>query len=295
MTKMSKPLFFSAKSIGMSERGDRKPQPLMAAAMHNMRELQAESGGRQHISMELSHLNQIFYGPATAAGIVALANELKLKYAVPKRKLRKDHVQALEFLISVRADTDIDTKAYFEASKNWLISVFGREMVLSAVVHFDEAAPHMHALVLPIVDGQYQGGAPIDKTHLPKLTKRFADQVGKPFGLSFEPKQKMHAAARHAAFKLVVDRLTEQSDPVLDSQIWSAVVESIQKEPAKYVETLGLTVAEMPRVKSKTLTQIMTGIGRRTSEDRDRRWSPTPILCRTTNSSDLISNPGVQP
>lgn len=289
---MKTPLYFSAKTIGESRKGGRKPQSLLVAARHNMRELQAESGCHDGISPELSHLNMILHGEVTANGIYDAAAHLKSLYAVPKRKLRKDHVQALEFVISVRSDADFDSLAYFRASMHWLIDVFGEEMLLSAVVHFDEGAPHMHALVLPIVDGQYQGGTPIDKTNLHKLTRRFADEVGKSFGLSFEPKRKLHSALRHAAFNLVVDRLTEQSDPVLGSRIWKAVVDSIQQEPAKFVETLGLTMPEVPRAKTKTLTQIMTGTGRRTSEDRDRRRDLNLSLCRTAQSGDPFSSPG---
>lgn len=268
---MSTPLYFSAKSIGKSTRGDRKPQTLLQAARHNLRELQAESGGRDHICMDRSHLNQNLYGCGNAAELVDRANELKIAYKVPKRKLRKDHVQALEFLISVRADTDIDVMAYFNASKNWLIEVFGSEMLLSAVVHFDESHPHMHVLVLPIVEGRYVGGAPIDKTNLPKLTQRFADRVGKPFGLSFEPKKILSVAQRDAAFDLVIDHLVEHSDPAVSSRIWAGIVEHISKTPQEFLKLLGLKLPEVPRSHMKTSTQIFTGTGKRTSEDRERR------------------------
>lgn len=265
---MSTPLYFSAKSIGKSTRGDRKPQTLLQAARHNLRELQAESGGRDHICMDRSHLNQNLYGCGSAAELVDRANELKIAYKVPRRKLRKDHVQALEFLISVRADTDIDVMAYFEASKNWLIEVFGSEMLLSAVVHFDESSPHMHALVIPIVDGQYVGGAPIDKTNLPRLTKQFADWVGKPFGLSFEPKKRLSSAQRDAAFDLVIDHLVENSDPAVSSRIWAGVVEQIKRTPQEFLKLLELKLPEVPRQGMKTSTQIFTSPGKKTSEDR---------------------------
>jgi len=286
---MKPPLYFSAKTIGMSKRDERKPQMLLAAARHNLRELQAESGGHEGISLDLSHLNVTLHGPATPKGIVDYANELKSKYAVPKRKLRKDHVQALEFVISVRNDSGVDKMAYFKASVRWLMEVFGEEMLLSAVIHLDEGSPHMHALVLPIVDGQYQGGAPIDKTHLHKLNKRFADQVGKPFGFSFEPKRKMHSALRHAAFNLVVDHLAERSDPIVSSQIWPGVVENIKHEPEKFMEMLGLEMPDVRPTKEKTFAQIFTGTGKKTSEDRERRRTHDLSRVGQRNSTAPIS------
>ena len=267
---MKTPLFFSAKSIGMSKRGDRKPQPLLVAAKHNLRELQAESGGREHISMELSHLNTVLHGPSKANAIEALAQELKVKYAVPKRKLRKDHVQALEFVISVRSDSDVDTMAYFRASTRWLIGVFGEDMLLNAVVHYDEAEPHMHALVLPIVEGQYMGGAAIDMTNLPKLIKQFADTVGKSFGLTFERKSKLDAAQRTAAFNSVIDCLKRENDPVITSRIWGGVVRHLMSSPQEYLEILGLQMPSVRNKGGKTMAQIFTSTGKKTSEDRDR-------------------------
>lgn len=267
---MTTPLYFSAKSISMSRRCDRKPQSLLQASRHNLRELQAESGGREHISMELSYLNTNLHGPGSSEDVVAIADALKKKYAVPKRKLRKDHVQALEFLISVRSDTDIDEMAYFRASMHWLMKVFGAEMLLSAVVHYDESAPHMHALVLPILNGQYQGGAPIDKTALPKLNNRFAEDVGRPFGLSFEPKVKLHAAQRDAAFNLAVDHLSEQSDPVISSKVWKVVTGHIKRAPQEFLAVLGLKLPDVPRKGMKTAGQIFTGTGKKTSEDRSQ-------------------------
>ena len=267
---MSTPLYFSAKSISMSERGGRKPQTLMTAARHNLRDLQAELGSHEGISLERSHLNVTLHGASTPKAIDAYANERKGNFAVPKRKLRKDHVQALEFVISVRNDSDIDSMAYFRASVRWLIDVFGVEMILSAVVHFDESAPHMHVLVLPIVNGQYQGGAPINKTHLPKLTKQFADQVGKQFGFSFVRKQKMHSALRDAAFNLVVDHLVQRSDPIISSQIWLGVIENIKHEPEKFLEILGLKMPAAAPKRMKTVDQIFTSPGKKTSEDRER-------------------------
>lgn len=268
---MSEPLYFSAKSIGQSKKGNRKPQSLLVAARHNLRDLQAEYGADDSIALELSHLNVILHGATTPKSIDAYADSLKVKYAVPQRKLRKDHVQALEFVISVRSDSGIDWMEYFRASMQWLKDIFGDEMILSAVVHLDEGTPHMHALVLPIVDGEYQGGTPIDKPRLRKLTQKFADQVGKHFGFSFSPKKKLSAAQRQAGINLVVDRLSDLCDPVVSSVVWRVVLESIKREPLAFMDALEL---EMPECRSKSVKdwkKIMMGTGKKTSEDRELR------------------------
>lgn len=268
---MKKALYFSAKSIGMSKRGDRKPQSLLMAASHNLRDHQAEHGARENICLELSYLNVNLHGPSQSGAVDALARELKIKYAVPKRKQRKDHVQALEFVISLRSDSDVDTVAYFKASTRWLIDVFGEEMLLSAVVHYDEAEPHMHALVLPIVEGQYMGGAPIDMASLPNLIKQFAEKVGNSFGLTFERKPKLDAIQRTEAFNLVIDCLERENDPVICSRIWGGVAKHLMRAPQDFLEILGLQMPASRRKCEKTFTRIFTSTGKKTSEDRDVR------------------------
>lgn len=265
---MSTPLYFAAKSISMSKRSGRKPQNLLTAAKHNLREHQAEFGAAENITLEHSHRNVILQGPTRAADIVNMANGLMIKYAVPKRKLREDHVQALEFVISVRSDSIIDEMAYFMASKRWLIEVFGDEMLLSVVVHYDESEPHMHALILPFVNGQYQGGAPIGKTNLPKLITQFAADVGKPHGLFFKSKPKVHATQRTAAFNLVIDHLSRRSDPVISSSVWKVIAERIKHAPQDFLEVLGLEMPHQPHKAPRTMAQIFTSTGKQTEEDR---------------------------
>jgi hypothetical protein len=265
---MSTPLYFAAKSISMSKRSGRKPQTLLMAAKHNLREHHAEFGAAENIMLEHSHRNIILHGPTRASDIVDMANGLMIKYAVPKRKLREDHVQALEFVISVRSDSIIDEMAYFMASKRWFIEVFGHEMLLSVVVHYDESEPHMHALILPFVNGHYQGGAPIGKTNLPKLINRFADDVGKPYGLSFKSKPKVHVTQRTAAFNLVIDHLSRQSDPVITSRVWRVVAERIKHAPQDFLEVLGLEMPHTAHKATRTMAQIFTSTGKKTDEDR---------------------------
>lgn len=269
------PLYFSAKSISQSRKANRKPQSLLVATRHNLRDKQADQGASDNIDLNRSHLNVTLHGPSTPHAIVERANGLKIKYAVPKSKLRKDHAQALEFVVSVRDDSDIDVMDYFNASVRWLIEVFGVEMLLSAVVHFDEAEPHMHGLVLPISNGEYRGSSLIDKPSLQRLTSRFAEEVGKPFGLSFQPRRRLHAAQRAAAFNLIMDHLQSNADPVLESHVWSPVLEHIKRAPQDFLETLKLGIPNVPRKVQRSFAEIMTNTGRRTSEDRDRRVTHT--------------------
>lgn len=266
---MTTSLVFRAKSIGLSTKGGRNPVPLLQAARHNLRQAQEERGSRANVNPALTLNNQVLAGPSKAEVVVVNADCLKEKYVVSKKKLRKDHVQALEFVISLPITSSIDAQQYFPAALAWFNKCFGSEMVLSAVVHHDEAAPHMHVLILPVADGIYKGGAPIDKIHLPKLIKLYGQEVGKRFGLRLERKLRWTSGERIIAAQMVLKYVNERSDPILASQLWQPVLDDIKRSPETYFGTLGL---EMPQQKAakrmRTLTQIMTSKGHRTAEDR---------------------------
>lgn len=269
---MTKSLYFSGKSIGLSTRQGRSAVSLLVAARHNLREIQAELGSRKSIDPARTAQNIVLHGPSTARGVAELAQALKDKHLLPSKKLRRDHVQALEFMVSIHRDADCVAHEYFGASLQWFRDNFPVEMILSAVIHLDEGAPHMHVLVLPIVAGKYQGGAPLKYASLMGLTHKFAAEVGKRFGLSFAKKPSMSSAQRVSAAKTVLAYLHKRCDPSLASPIWPAVCDDINRCPISYAELLGINwTPASHRRKYKTFTQIMTGVGRRTTEDREVR------------------------
>ena len=68
------------------------------------------------------------------------------------RKVRKDAVLAIEVVLtySATANDGLDLEAWKQENVDWLESYFGRENIMSAVLHMDEAVPHIHAMVTPI-------------------------------------------------------------------------------------------------------------------------------------------------
>jgi hypothetical protein len=266
---MTTPLIFLAKSIGLSVRGGRKPVSLSQALRHNLRHSYNDRGCGANINPAMTPDNLVLAGSIDPKAVCANASAIKADYAVPKRKLRKDHVQALEFIVSLPVHSNVESHPFFTDVLKWFKEVFGTKMVLSAVVHYDEAAPHMHILVLPIVDGCYEGGAPIDKRHLPDLIKRFAKEVGRRFGLGFERRTPITSGEKQMMGDMVLTHLKENSDSILRSQLWQPVRAEITRSPQSYFGMLGLTLPEQKTSKPiRTSTQIMTSTGRRTAEDR---------------------------
>ncbi|UMZ36134.1 MobV family relaxase [Priestia megaterium] len=93
-------------------------------------------------------------------------NEDKIKYHEEikkmtatrvKRKIRNDAVLVAEFFVSaspeyMHAMSPDEQSKYFEASLDHIAGKYGQQNILYAVVHNDEATPHMHVGFVPITD-----------------------------------------------------------------------------------------------------------------------------------------------
>ena len=171
-------LFISYGSVGLSTAKEHKPCTRLTALRHNHRELQAELGCAGDIDASRCHLNIVLAGHTSAgeceAHALALFNGAKLK---------RNHMQALEIVFSLPHDTGIDVREYFGACLAWA-KTYHALPVLSAVVHLDQAKPHMHLLLLPIDgNGEYMRGVNPSKVEVRQATESFAQRVALPFGL----------------------------------------------------------------------------------------------------------------
>ncbi|KJL02048.1 plasmid recombination enzyme [Priestia aryabhattai B8W22] len=74
-----------------------------------------------------------------------------------KRKIRNDAVLVAEFFVSaspeyMHAMSPDEQRKYFEASLDHIAGKYGQQNILYAVVHNDEATPHMHVGFVPITE-----------------------------------------------------------------------------------------------------------------------------------------------
>lgn len=164
------------------------------AARHNRREIQAELGAVGRIDPSRTHLNQTLSGPVDAAGVGQLANDLMQAAGVDK--LRKDAVMGIECVFSLAPDHRLDDTAYFSDCAAWAGSYFAGAEILTADIHRDEAAPHCHVLVLPLVDGRMVGSDLFGgRPKLLAMNKSFHSVVGAAHGLQSPPTKRLRIMA----------------------------------------------------------------------------------------------------
>lgn len=241
---------YEIKSIGLSERKGRKPQNLLDAARHNLREIQAETGADYgKIDPRRMHLNEVLIGPASAREVLAKANKLFDEVGIDQSKLRKDYNQASEHVFSLRAG-QIEGD-FFNVIAECSKRIFGKDKVLSFVVHRDQDHPHAHMLVSPISDGKYLGS----KLHDHGQLKRFKAEYRKSaetIGFTPVPEARLTRKKLSEMTSAIVSYLEHVNDRLLYHPLWPAILDMVIKNPMPFYQRLNLENVMVP----KTMSQV---------------------------------------
>ena len=264
--------YFAAKTIGMSRVNGRKPCDLLTATRHNLREIQAEMGSIGRIDPGRSATNAILAGPAEAAQVQALAVDLLAAAGLNPAAMRRDHVQALEFVFSLPPSSGVDPAAYFTRCLAWLMEALPLP-VLSAVSHADEVAPHLHVLPLPLADGVYAGGKPVERPKLLRLRESFFNVVAGPAGLQRES-AKLRGQAKRWAVTAVMARCEAMGLPAANGPLWPVLVAAIERDPTAAVRALGIELSAQ--------------------KDRQTQAEPNPIGIEGTTMSSKANPIGIE-
>lgn len=249
-------------TIGLSRRHGRKPSTLLAAARHNLRQITAELSCGSSIDSTRSHLNRVLRGPNLAEDVVSLSKVRIAEADTAIHKLRYDYVQAVEVLISLKCDLDHETEPFFQASVEWLEAWFGKENVLSAVLHHDESKAHLHALISPVAEGKVNGSRLINRQSLLRQKNAFQAEVATKFGLLLPQSKLSKTDQRNAAIQ-VLAYLTTTKSALLEDPAWSSIKAAIYKDPVAFLTDYGIRAdATEPPKPMRTSTAIFISKGK---------------------------------
>ena len=296
--------YFAAKTIGMSKVNGRKPCDLLTAARHNLREIQAEMGSVGRIDPGRSATNAILAGPADAAQVQAKAASLLAAAGLNPAAMRRDHVQALEFVFSLPPSSGVDPAAYFTRCLAWLMEALPLP-VLSAVSHADEVAPHLHVLLLPLADGVHVGGKPVERPRLLRLRESFFNVVAGPAGLQRES-AKLRGQAKRWAVTAVMARCEAMGLPAANGPLWPVLVAAIERDPTAAVRALGIELSAQKHrqtqaepnpigIEGTTMSSKANPIGIEKRGEKIQSLSCVGIASKTTLKTAPASRPGRAP
>jgi len=219
------------------------------AAKHNHREILAElgAGSDSHIDPVRTCNNIILRGCSTAAEVASMAQSLLDNAEI--KALRKDAVRGLEIIFGLPANMPIDQRAFFADAVQWIEQHF-QAPVISAIIHNDEAAPHCHVLILPLVKGRMIGSDLMgNPTKLHALQTDFHAEVGQRYGLIKQTAPKrLSATIRRQAASNAIGSIKSNHDLLNKPSVKQSLIDLIAANPEPLTMALGLT---MPTVTAR--------------------------------------------
>ncbi len=139
------------------------------AVLHIDKARSNDSGNTAHIARAYTpsnvdssrtHLNrELVQFPANVTNR-SEAIEHRIAPANIYRKVADNQVKALRFILSgshedmLRLESEGRWGEWCDSTMQWLYSTFGKENVVAATLHADEETPHIHATIVPIVQGE---------------------------------------------------------------------------------------------------------------------------------------------
>lgn len=135
-----------------------------------------------------------------------------------KRKLRSDAVLMCSFIIGSDGEffkglAPTEQRQFFEDCTDYFALRYGKENIISAVVHVDETTPHMHLNLIPVVDNKLSAKQLFTRTSLRELQTDFHEKVGKRWGLERgkEGSQAKHLSTTEYKAKKILEQANSQA------------------------------------------------------------------------------------
>lgn len=183
-----------------------------------------------------------------------------------KKALRKDAVKSFKIILSGSHDQmkNIESnpeqlKAWKEANLQFLEDNFGgRANIVRATLHRDETTPHIHAIIVPIVNERLSAKRLLDgPKDIAQLQTKYAEYM-KPFGLS---RGKKGSTAKHTDVREYYGRVNSMENPFQLEIPPAKLLES----PEKYAQRVQLALSPI----QETLDKASRTIGELKKENRE--------------------------
>lgn len=163
----------------------------------------------------------------------------------PKTKtVRKDAVLACNFIVTsdhgfFQQLPPDRQRAFFQDAVDWFANRYGKNLILSAVVHMDETTPHLHLSLVPIKGGRLAAKNLFTKSELRELQTAFAKDVGATYGLQRGLEGSNRGHLTELQFKIrssekALERASERvSELVKETSVQEAMASEAEKRLSK--------------------------------------------------------------
>ena len=162
-----------------------KRADIVGIERENERDESYKSTRNPQIDKSRTHLN--YHTLPHEKKYLAFIDE-RIKELSPKRKIKDDAVLMTSFILGSDKEffdgiSPETQKQFFDDCTEFFAERYGKENVVSAVVHLDESTPHLHFNLMPVTGGRLCAKELFDRTALRELQTDFYEIVGRKYGL----------------------------------------------------------------------------------------------------------------
>jgi hypothetical protein len=219
---------------------------LALAEKHNCRLIAQEIGGyggidgrRTSLNLVLVSLNGSSYEEAVLTVLHSLGLDLS-HYSYHK----KNRGYAVELVFSVTAGHRCDFNAMYADSLGWLRDFYPESHIVHAVVHHDEDTPHMHVILVPIVNGRLDANKVCGyKGVSSKRNISLFKYLDKRYGLTFPVYLK--GAEKKAGAALAILHYQKLPENAIKDILEQPILQSIYARPEPFLYALGISYEEV--------------------------------------------------
>lgn len=216
---------------------------LSKAHAHNTRQIPTEFETFNHIDPTKIHLNEVLInlGDESLEGKVKrLIKEAGINLE-SGRYQRANKGLAIEWLFTVTPGFECDYKDLYSKGLKWLMETFPGCPIAHAIIHFDEADPHMHVIMVPIQGkrlpaSKILGFKGVSRARLNDLYEK----VAKEFGLSHPTR--LTGAIKRLAAEITIKVCEKFDYRNILGRVWQPFIGAIQARPEPFMEALGVVI-----------------------------------------------------
>ena len=218
------------------------------AEKHNRRQIAAEIGSYGSIDGRKTSLNHELVkvdGNSYEERVIAILRSKGIDLNHYRYK-KKNRGYAVEFVFSVTSGHQCDFNSMYADSLSWLMAYYPECSIVHAVVHHDEDTPHMHVILVPLLNGKLQadkikGYKGVSK----KRNLSLFEYLDKRYGLTFPIYLK--GAEKKAGAALAVKCYQKLPPTLIKNILDIPIVKAIYARPEPFLHAFGITYEQVLR------------------------------------------------
>lgn len=240
-----------------------KSHDLKGIQFHNQRE--RESKSNPDINKEKSHLNYDLHNQESI-NYNKKVDEIIKKNVITNRKIRKDAVRMCNFIVTSDKDffenlSQKEQDQFFKKSYEFFKDRYGEDKIVSAMIHLDEATPHMHLSLVPVIENKLSAKRLFNRKELLAIQEeypKFIKQEGFNLQRGKEGSDRKHLTTQEFKEEKIkeLDKDIEKKKAVLEkfNQGYPKLLEEKQKEIDGVMERLNNTLDKLSKAQNDLIS-----------------------------------------